>query len=165
MKAIVSIASLLSSTMIAAAPLAAAELLPYQSPEAIVNPQIFGEGVISTQDDEFGGQFSLDGKTLWFSKSVPRFHLDTIFVSTYRDGRWSPPRSRRFPEAGTTTTRRCRPMENACFSFPIGRTRTARRILITTSGTSTRPTAAGVRRKISAPRSTVTGVRICGYRE
>jgi WD40-like Beta Propeller Repeat len=69
----------------------AAELLPYQSSQPISSPQLFGEGVISTRDDEFGGQFSRDGKTMWFSKSVPRFHLDTIFTSTFRDGRWNAP--------------------------------------------------------------------------
>ena len=64
---------------------------PYTSPDPISEPRLFGEGVISTQDDEFGGQFSQDGKTIWFSKSVPRFHLDTIFSSTYRNDRWTTP--------------------------------------------------------------------------
>ena len=64
---------------------------PYSSISPISAPRIFGEGVISTSDDEFGGQFSLDGRTFWFSKSVPRFHLDTIFVSTFRNGHWNEP--------------------------------------------------------------------------
>ena len=71
--------------------LAAENVFPYTSKTPITTPQMFGEGIISTRDDEFGGQFSPDGKTLWFSKSVPRFHLDTIFISNYRGGRWSDP--------------------------------------------------------------------------
>jgi Tol biopolymer transport system component len=64
---------------------------PYASSTPMDQPMMLGEGVISTQDDEFGGQFSPDGRTLWFSKSVPRFHLDIIVVSQFRRGRWSLP--------------------------------------------------------------------------
>ncbi|HEX7914563.1 MAG TPA: hypothetical protein VF497_02305 [Rudaea sp.] len=64
---------------------------PYDSATPISEPKLFAEGVISTPDDEFGGQFSADGRTFWFSKSVPRFQLDTIFVSTFHDGRWAKP--------------------------------------------------------------------------
>src|SRR5262249_230599 len=42
-------------------------------------PELLGAGVISTQDDEFGGQLSGDGATLYFNKSVPRSQLYTIF--------------------------------------------------------------------------------------
>ena len=63
----------------------------YASSTPMREPQLFGEGVLSTQDDEFGGQFSPDGQTFWYSKSVPRFHLDTIFVSTFRSGHWRSP--------------------------------------------------------------------------
>jgi Tol biopolymer transport system component len=66
-------------------------LPPYASSTPITAARLFGENVISTPDDEFGAQFSPDGRTLWFSKSVPRFHIDTIFVSNNRDGRWSTP--------------------------------------------------------------------------
>jgi WD40-like Beta Propeller Repeat len=65
--------------------------LSYESTDKIDTPRLFGEGIISTQDDEFGGQFSQDGQTIWFSKSVPRFHLDTIFLSTYRKKHWTTP--------------------------------------------------------------------------
>ncbi len=58
----------------------------------IREPRIVGEGIISTADDEFGGQFSLDGHTLWFNKSVPRSQLYTIFVSTFYNGGWSAPK-------------------------------------------------------------------------
>ena len=83
--------SLLSAGAIAADAGAAAALPSWASPRPIREPQLFGENVISTDDDEFGGQFSPDGRTLWFSKSVPRFQIDTIFVSTFHAGRWSKP--------------------------------------------------------------------------
>jgi Tol biopolymer transport system component len=63
----------------------------YASAQPIREPRLFGEGVISTDDDEFGGQFSIDGRTLWFSKSVPRFQIDTIFISMFRGGQWTRP--------------------------------------------------------------------------
>ncbi len=75
--------------------LAAARLAPaarsYGSDRPILEPRLFGEGVISTPFDEFGGQFSADGRTLFFSRSVPRFYLDTILVSRFAAGRWSEP--------------------------------------------------------------------------
>jgi Tol biopolymer transport system component len=55
------------------------------------HPGIFGEGVISTKDDEFGGTFTPDGKTCFFSKSVLKFYLDVICFSQYEDGRWQQP--------------------------------------------------------------------------
>jgi Tol biopolymer transport system component len=55
------------------------------------HPGIFGEGVISTRDDEFGGTFTPDGKTCFFSKSVLKFYLDVICFSQYKDGRWQQP--------------------------------------------------------------------------
>jgi Tol biopolymer transport system component len=63
----------------------------YASSTPIRTPRLFGEGILSTRDDEFGGQFSADGRTIWFSKSVPRFHIDTIFFSTFRSGHWQAP--------------------------------------------------------------------------
>jgi Tol biopolymer transport system component len=63
----------------------------YASEAPIPEPRLFGEGVISTPADEFGGQFTRDGLTFFFSRSVPRFYLDTIFVSHFAGGRWSAP--------------------------------------------------------------------------
>jgi hypothetical protein len=38
--------------------------------ETPIVPEMIGEGVISTPDDEFGGTPSPDGKTLYFDKTV-----------------------------------------------------------------------------------------------
>ncbi len=54
-------------------------------------PVLFGEGVISTSDDEFGGTFSKDGQTVYFSKSVPGSYLYTICYSEFKEGKWTTP--------------------------------------------------------------------------
>jgi hypothetical protein len=84
-------ASLIAAAGIAVDAGAAATLPSWASPTPIREPQLFGENIISTDNDEFGGQFSPDGRALWFSKSVPRFQLDTIFAATFRNGAWSKP--------------------------------------------------------------------------
>ncbi|HEX3526238.1 MAG TPA: hypothetical protein VH988_04155, partial [Thermoanaerobaculia bacterium] len=56
--------------------------------------RLWGEGVISTRDDEFGAQVIADGPigdTVFFDKTVPRSQLYTIHVSHRVDGQWSPP--------------------------------------------------------------------------
>src|SRR5262249_46162841 len=64
---------------------------PYGSERPIPEPRLLAEGVISTPLDEFGAQPTDDGRTLFFCRSVPRFYLDTIFVSRFAAGRWSEP--------------------------------------------------------------------------
>ncbi|HEV3454906.1 MAG TPA: hypothetical protein VHG32_00020 [Thermoanaerobaculia bacterium] len=64
---------------------------PYAAATPLIEPRLFGAGVISTSADEFGGQFTGDGRTLFFNRSVPRSQLYTIFVSTWSAGRWSSP--------------------------------------------------------------------------
>jgi Tol biopolymer transport system component len=54
-------------------------------------PVLFGEGIISTMDDEFGGTFSPDGKTVYFSKSVPGSYLYTICYSEFKNDKWTTP--------------------------------------------------------------------------
>lgn len=64
---------------------------PYYYKDSLKEPVLFAEGVISTSDDEFGGTFSPDGKTCYFSKSVLRFYIDVICYSEYKDGKWQTP--------------------------------------------------------------------------
>jgi Tol biopolymer transport system component len=54
-------------------------------------PRILGEGVISTAEDEFGGQPDADGRTLYFNRSVPRSQLYTIWVARRAGAGWAPP--------------------------------------------------------------------------
>ena len=55
-------------------------------------PKIFAEGIVSTPDDEFGGSFSPDGKTMLYDKSVPRSQFYVILETQWTEGRWTPPR-------------------------------------------------------------------------
>ena len=64
---------------------------PYAVGGRLSEPRLFAEGIISTRDDEFGGTFTADGKTCFFSRSVPRSYLYTILVSHFRGGRWTTP--------------------------------------------------------------------------
>ena len=64
---------------------------PYAHQQPLLTPVLFGQGVITTADDEFGGTFTPDGTTCYFSKSVLRFYLDVICVSNFKQGQWQPP--------------------------------------------------------------------------
>jgi len=60
-------------------------------------PRLWGEGVVSTRDDEFGAQLvpslpgGREGDTVFFDRTVPRSQLYTIHVSHRTGGRWSQP--------------------------------------------------------------------------
>ena len=63
-------------------------------PPPVSEPKLWGEGVISTRDDEFGAQIVAggpEGDTVFFDKTVPRSQLYTILVSHRAGGSWSPP--------------------------------------------------------------------------
>jgi len=75
-----------------AVPLAAVVLglRPVRQPP-LDEPRIFGEGVVSTSDDEFGGSFTPDGDTVYFSKSAPHSYRYVMMESHRVGGRWSTP--------------------------------------------------------------------------
>ena len=64
---------------------------PYTHKGVLNEPALFAEGIITTKDDEFGGTFTPDGKTCYFSKSVLRFYLDIICFSEFKNGKWQTP--------------------------------------------------------------------------
>ena len=73
--------------------------LPYHVGRKVSKPQVFGEGIISTVDDEIGGTFSPDGTEFYFSRFVPYTtlpRLGLLCVSRYRDGRWGSPEALAF---------------------------------------------------------------------
>jgi Tol biopolymer transport system component len=59
--------------------------------EAIPAPEMIGEGIISTDDDELGGGVTSDGKTLIFEKSAAPHYLYIMCESHLVDGKWSRP--------------------------------------------------------------------------
>lgn len=55
-------------------------------------PHLFGEGVISTSDDEFSGAFTPDNNTVYFNKSVPRSYRYVILESQRINRTWTKPK-------------------------------------------------------------------------
>jgi hypothetical protein len=64
---------------------------PKEKMKAAIVPEMIGEGVISTPDDEFGGTPAPDGKTLYFDKTVPGHYLYVLCESKLVNGKWSKP--------------------------------------------------------------------------
>ena len=54
-------------------------------------PQMIGEGILSTAYDEFGGSMTSDGREIYFCRSVPPHYFYTMYVSRFEEGRWSHP--------------------------------------------------------------------------
>jgi len=54
-------------------------------------PELIGEGVVSTPDDDLGGSTSADGQTLYFEKSAPPHYLYIMLESHLVDGHWTVP--------------------------------------------------------------------------
>ena len=63
---------------------------PYASSRPMPEPVIFGDGIISTADDELNACFSPDGKTLYISKNIGA-RWGVILVSQFEKGKWSTP--------------------------------------------------------------------------
>jgi hypothetical protein len=57
----------------------------------IPKPEMIGEGVVSTADDEFGGALSPDGKTIDYDITVPPHYLYIICESHLVEGKWQRP--------------------------------------------------------------------------
>jgi Tol biopolymer transport system component len=64
---------------------------PYGSLTPRREPVLFAPGVISSGDHETHAEFTADGKTVYFLKNAPDFSFWTIFVSQFRNGKWSEP--------------------------------------------------------------------------
>lgn len=64
---------------------------PYTSDKPLIEPAIFGAGIISTGDYDTHPAFTPDGKTLYFLRSTPNFNLWTILVTHFENNKWSTP--------------------------------------------------------------------------
>jgi Tol biopolymer transport system component len=64
---------------------------PYAVAQSLREPTLFADGVISTGDDEFGGSFAPDGRTVYFSRSAPHSYLYALFESHWSARGWSQP--------------------------------------------------------------------------
>lgn len=77
-------------TMLISASLAA-QTTPYDSAKPLPHAKSFSPGIICTGDYESHATFTPDGREIYFLKMAPNFSRWTIFVSRYKDGRWSQP--------------------------------------------------------------------------
>lgn len=59
--------------------------------EAAPTPEMIGEGVISTSDDELGATMTADGETLYFERSAAPHYLYILYESHLVNGKWSEP--------------------------------------------------------------------------
>ena len=64
---------------------------PYASDKPMPEPALFGEGVISTAEDDLNAAFTPDGQTIYFTRNFPASKLGVIVVSHFRNGKWQPP--------------------------------------------------------------------------
>src|SRR5882724_6550800 len=55
-------------------------------------PEMIGEGIISTPDDELGGTITADGQTIYFEKSAAPHYLYILYESHLVDGKWATPK-------------------------------------------------------------------------
>jgi dipeptidyl aminopeptidase/acylaminoacyl peptidase len=68
----------------------------YPQVDGATHPQIFAEGVISTEDDEVGGVFNPEQTEFYFAKLAPYTtfpSLGILCVSHRQDGRWTEPQT------------------------------------------------------------------------
>ena len=68
-----------------------AQSAPYDSGKPLSKATLFAPDIISTGDYESHATFTPDGREIYFLKMAPNFSRWTIFVSRYKDGRWSQP--------------------------------------------------------------------------
>jgi hypothetical protein len=65
--------------------------LSADSQSAGTEPEMIGEGVVSASGDEFGGALTVDGNTIYFTRSVPSHYLYSLCVAHFIHGRWTTP--------------------------------------------------------------------------
>jgi Tol biopolymer transport system component len=65
---------------------------PYAVAKPMLSPAVFGEGVVSTPEDDLNAAFSPDGKSVYFTRNFPRNRLGVILVSEFRGGKWGAPK-------------------------------------------------------------------------
>lgn len=91
MKTIVKSQWLAFSCLLFVIPAAAAQPKSDAAALTMPKPELIGEGVISTPDDEFGGDISPDGKTIYYDITVPAHYLYVMCESHLVDGKWQKP--------------------------------------------------------------------------
>lgn len=69
----------------------AASAAPRPNPDATPAPEMIGEGVISTDQDEFGAMPDKDWTVMYFDRSIPAHYHYVMYVSHFEHGKWTTP--------------------------------------------------------------------------
>jgi Tol biopolymer transport system component len=64
---------------------------PYASVQALTEPALFGEGVVSTPENETSLAFTPDGRSVYFTIETASGSFSAIVVSRFESGRWKMP--------------------------------------------------------------------------
>ncbi|HEY7406300.1 MAG TPA: hypothetical protein VIB39_22425 [Candidatus Angelobacter sp.] len=64
---------------------------PRPKPEVAPQPELIGEGVISTSQDEFGAMPDKDWTVMYFARSIPTHYHYVMYLSRFEKGKWSTP--------------------------------------------------------------------------
>jgi WD40-like Beta Propeller Repeat len=64
---------------------------PQPKPEITIQPEMVGEGIISTSQDEFGAMPDKDWTVLYFDRSIPAHYHYVMYLSRFKDGKWGRP--------------------------------------------------------------------------
>lgn len=63
---------------------------PKPKPDLALTPEMIGEGVISTSQDEFGAMPDKDWTVMYFDRSIPAHYHYVMYVSRFEKGKWQP---------------------------------------------------------------------------
>lgn len=74
---------------------------PYDADKPMPQPVMFGEGWLSTAEDDLNAAFSPDGKTVFFTRNFPRNRLGVILFAEYKNKKWSQPQIASFSGQAT----------------------------------------------------------------
>src|SRR5215831_6915342 len=72
-------------------PVQDAVLAAPRTPGEALALELFAEGTVSTDQDEFGAMPDKDWSTLYFNRSVPAHYHYVMYVSQFKNGAWSVP--------------------------------------------------------------------------
>jgi dipeptidyl aminopeptidase/acylaminoacyl peptidase len=64
---------------------------PRPKPDAAPAPELVGEGVISTSQDEFGAMPDKDWTVIYFDRSIPAHYHYVMYLSRFQNGKWTTP--------------------------------------------------------------------------
>lgn len=64
---------------------------PRPNGEAAPMPEMIGEGVISTSQDEFGAMPDKDWTVMYFDRSIPTHYHYVMYLSRFEKGKWTTP--------------------------------------------------------------------------